>query len=167
MQATKRIAFCGMMTAVGVVLLLLGSFLGIGTYVAPMLAGLLLLPVGKKWGVKYHVLVWLAVGVLGLLLVTDVEEALMFLCFFGWYPILRPRLQRLPGGLQWAAKFAVFNLPVIALELLLMLVLVPEDLGAGFLLALLLLGNLTFFLYDLVTPKAERQLLRRLEPLMK
>lgn len=167
MKQTKAIAFCGMMTAVGVVLLLLGGVLGIGTYAAPMLVGLLLLPVGRGWGRKYHALVWLAVGLLSLFLVSDVEESLMFLCFFGWYPILRPELQRLPKVLSWVLKFLIFNAVTISLELLVMLVLVPEALDAPFLLLLLALGNLVFLVYDLAIPKVEVNLTHRLGRLLK
>lgn len=162
MKQTKRIAFCGMMTALGVVILLLGGFLGIGTYAAPLLAGLLILPAGKRWGVKYQVLLWLAIGLLGLFLVSDVEESLMFLGFFGWYPIARPALQKLPKLLGWVVKFLVFNVPVIALETVLILFLVPEDMGAGLALLLLALANVTFLIYDLAIPRVERVLLQRL-----
>ena len=167
MKQTKRIAFCGVTAALGVVILLLGNFLGIGTYVAPILTGLLLLPAGKQWGVKYQILLWLAVGLLGLFLLSDLEESLLFFCFFGWYPILRPRLQKLPKALGWLLKFLVFNAVIIAVEAALMLLLVPEDLGVGLLLVLLALGNVTFLFYDLVIPKAEGMLTKRLKPLLK
>lgn len=167
MKQTKALAFCGIMTALGVVILLLGGFLGVGTYAAPMLVGLMLLPVGSGYGTKYHVLVWLGVGVLALILVSDVEESLMFLGFFGWYPILRPRLQRLPKVLGWVAKFALFNGVLVALEALVLLVLAPEALEASFLVVLLAMANLVFFVYDLVIPRVATNLERRLGGLMK
>ncbi len=167
MKQTKALAFCGVMTALGVVILLLGGFLGIGTYAAPMLAGLMLLPVGSRYGWKYHALVWLCVGVLALILVSDVEESLMFLGLFGWYPILRPKLQQLPKVLGWVAKFALFNGVLIALEALVLLVLAPEALELSFLLALLALANLVFWVYDLAIPRVAANLERRLGGLMK
>lgn len=167
MKQTKALAFCGVMTALGVVILLLGGFLGIGTYAAPMLAGLMLLPVGSRYGWKYHALVWLCVGVLALILVSDVEESLMFLGLFGWYPILRPKLQQLPKVLGWVAKFALFNGVLIALETLVLLVLAPEALELSFLLALLALANLVFWVYDLAIPRVAANLERRLGGLMK
>lgn len=167
MKQTKALAFCGVMTALGVVILMLGGFLGIGTYAAPMLAGLMLLPVGSRYGRKYYALVWLAVSALALILVSDVEEGLMFLGFFGWYPILRPALQRLPRVLGWAVKFLIFNAAMVALELLVLLVLVPEALEPGLLLALLAVANLVFWLYDRVIPRVEENLTRRLGKLLK
>lgn len=41
---SQKIALCGMLGALSVVLLLLGSALQIGTYAAPMLAAFLLIP---------------------------------------------------------------------------------------------------------------------------
>ena len=41
---SRRIALCGVLAALGVVVLLVGSALGLGTYAAPMLACFLLLP---------------------------------------------------------------------------------------------------------------------------
>lgn len=164
-KASKRTAFCGMMAALGVVVLLLGSWTGVGAYLCPMLAGLLLLPVGREWGTRYQLLLWLAIGVLCLFLLADLEESLMFLGFFGWYPALRPRLEGLPVFLRWAVKLAVFNAVIIALESLLILVLVPQEMGRGLLVLLLVLGNVTFLIYDRLLPRAEMMYVRRLRPL--
>ena len=42
---TMRVAFCGMMCALSVVLMLMGGLIPVMLYVAPLLAGILLLPV--------------------------------------------------------------------------------------------------------------------------
>ena len=162
MKQSKRMAFCGMMTALGVVLLLLGGYLGIGTYAAPMVVGLLILPGGKQWGVKYHILIWLAISLLALFLVSDLEESLMFLCFFGWYPIVHPALNRLPRVVRWVAKFLTFNIPVVAVEAALILLFVPEDMGAGLLIALFVIGNVLFIVYDRAIHRIEQKLIKRL-----
>ena len=44
MKKTKQIALGGLLAALAVVILLLGSLIPIGTYVAPMLASFLLVP---------------------------------------------------------------------------------------------------------------------------
>ena len=162
MKHTHAIALCGVTTALAVALMAVGGLLGIGLYAAPMLAGLCLLPAGRHLGLKYHLLLWLAVSALSFFLVPDVEQNLMFLCLFGCYPILRPALQRLPHLPRLLCKLLFFNAVSVALEALVLLVLAPEALAPPLLLLLLALGNLTFLLYDLLIPRAQRLLESRL-----
>lgn len=117
---TKRIALCGMMAALSVVILLMGAVLGLGIYLAPMVAGIILLPVGRSCGGKYHVMLWLTVSVLAFVLVPEIEENLMYLCLFGCYPILHPKLSCLPKGVRTAVKLLLFNGIFLAVELLVM-----------------------------------------------
>lgn len=151
-EQTQKIALCGMTAALGVVVMVLGAALGLGTYVSPMLAGLCLIPIGDRWGGKYQALLWIAVGTLCLMLVTDAEENLMFIGLFGWYPILRPRLQRLPRTPRLIVKLVIFNAVIVALEALVVLVLAPESMEVWLIAALLALGNVTFLLYDRLIP---------------
>lgn len=150
---TRKIAVCGMMTAVCTVLMLLGAVLELGIYAAPMFAGLSLVPLGEKWGRKYQALVWIAVSVLSFLLVPNIEESLIFFGLFGWYPILRPTLQKLPRLLRIFAKLLLFNITVVAIESLVMFLLVPESMEFGFLLVLLAASNVVFLLYDYIIPR--------------
>lgn len=152
MNQTRKIALCGMMSALSVVIMAIGALLGIGIYAAPMLAGLLLLPLGITLGRKEQLLVWISASLLCLMLIGDWEQNLMYLCLFGLYPILYPLFQKLPKGLRLMAKLAFFNLVTVAAEALVLLVLVPEPLNAGMILALLAVGNLTFLLYDWLIP---------------
>lgn len=152
---SQKIALCGMMTAVCVVLMLLGAVLELGIYAAPMFAGLCLKPLGDKWGRKYQCMLWIAVSILSFLLVPSVEENLIFFGLFGWYPILQPRLQKLPKVLRIAVKLLLFNAAVIAMEALLMLVLMPEAMESGFLLILLAASNVVFFMYDFIVSRTD------------
>lgn len=153
--SAKRMALCAMMAALCVVLMLLGAILELGMYAAPLLAGLLLIPVGKLYGRKYHTLLFAASALLCFLLVPNVEQNLMFAGIFGWYPILRPILQKLPKWLRWPVKLVIFNALIVAIEALVMLVLVPEAMERVFLWILLILANVTFLAYDLMLPRLE------------
>lgn len=155
-EQTLKIAAGAMTAALGVILMVLGAAVGLGTYLSPMLAGLCLLPAGRAWGMKYHLLIWAAVSLLCLMLVPDMEQNLMFIGLLGWYPALRPRLQKLRPLPRLLGKILLFNAVIIALEALLMLVLVPETLGAAFAALLLTVGNITFLLYDTALPRLER-----------
>lgn len=158
----KALAVCGILTALSVVILLLGAAIGIGIYLAPMIAGGALLLIRRSCGLRYQVLVWIAVSLLSLMLVPEPEQNLMYLCVFGSYPIFYPWLQRRGRGLRLLLKLLYFNVVFSAVELLLMLVLVPETVDTLLFLLLLLLGNAAFFCYDAVLPRFVRLLSRYL-----
>lgn len=153
-----------MAAALGVTLMLVLSLTGVGTYAAPIFASLLLLPIVERWGTGTALTVWAATGLLTLLLATDKELAVVYLAIFGWYPVLRPRLERLPKGISLAAKLALFNAAsVVSYALMLPFLGLEAELGEASLLAvLLLLGNAVFLLEDRVLlPRLLRLLHRR------
>lgn len=153
--STRRMAICSMMAALSVVLMVLGAVLELGMYACPLFAGFCFIPIGQKYGRKYHITLFVASSLLCFLMVPNMEENLMFAGLFGWYPIVRPSLQKLPKVIRWAAKLVIFNVVVIAIEWLVMTVLVPETIGGVLLWVLLILGNITFLAYDFMIPKVE------------
>lgn len=144
-----------MMAALGVVLMVLGAVLELGMYACPLFAGLCFIPIGQKYGRKYHIMLYVAAAILCFLLVPNIEENLVFAGFFGWYPILRPSLQKLPKVLGWICKVMIFNGIVIAIEWLVVTVLVPEVMGGAVWILMLVLGNILFVAYDLLVPRVE------------
>ena len=144
-----------MMAALCVVLMVLGAVLELGMYACPLLAGLCFIPIGQKYGRKYHLILFVATALLSFFLVPNIEENLIFAGLFGWYPILRPVLQKLPGVLRWLVKLAVFNGVVAAIEWLVMTVLAPEAMADVMLWVLLALGNVTFIAYDFLIPRLD------------
>ena len=153
--STKRMATCSMMAALSVVLMVLGAILELGMYACPLFAGLCFIPIGQKYGRKYHITLYVASSILCFLMVPNMEENLMFAGLFGWYPIVRPVLQKLPKVIRWICKLVIFNVVVIAIEWLVMTILVPEAIGGTLLWVLLILGNITFLAYDFMIPKME------------
>jgi hypothetical protein len=151
-MSSRQTALGGLLTALAVVILLLGGVIPLATFCAPLLAMAALLPVLEELGTRAAATAYAAAAVLALLLVPDRETALVFL-FFGWYPLLRPRIAALPTPLaRLAARLAVCNLS-IALLYGLVLRLLTGELAASARwvdLATLVLGNLTFLAMDLV-----------------
>ena len=155
MTKTKQIALGGVLAALAVVILLLGGVIPIGTYAAPMFASLPLVILLAELPRPLCVGWYAVAAILGVLLCPDRETAFVFV-FLGWYPIARPGLDRLPRLLRIAAKLLIFNAAVAALYALLILVFQLEALveearetGTLLLLVLLLLGDLSFLLFDL------------------
>ncbi|MBR5519523.1 MAG: hypothetical protein IKU55_02280 [Clostridia bacterium] len=154
------IARCGMMAALGVVIMLIGHVLGLGLYAAPMFVGLSLVPMGNRFGRKYHVLLWLVIAFLSAIVGVSAEQTLFFAVLFGPYPILRPVLTKLPKLWCILAKLAYFNAVSIGVEVLVLYLFAPEAFDA-LLWVLLALGNVLFFCFDFVIPHTEL-LFRRL-----
>ena len=148
---SQKIALCGVLGALSVVLLLVGAALQIGTYAAPMLAAFLLIPVLDEYGPKYALLLYATVSILSVLLVPELELAFFYVFVIGYYPVLRQALARIKSTLlRWIVKFAVFNGATVLVYVLLFALLGPaildELLADG--VAMLAVGNLSFWLCD-------------------
>lgn len=81
----------------------------------PMIAGLLLLIVVMEVNTRWACLTYAAVGLLSLFVTYDKEAALIFIMFFGHYPILHKYLNRVPTRVfRMLLKLLVFNLCMVA-----------------------------------------------------
>ncbi len=163
---SRPIALCGVLTALAVVLLMLGGVIPIAVLCAPILAMVVLLPVLEELGPRAAWTSYAAAAILALLLTADRETALVYL-FFGWYPILRPRIAALPSRpLRVLVRLAGCNAAIFLLYgIVLRLLGLTADLleAAWFFNALLLLmGNVTFLLVDLVLGRYSALWRRRL-----
>lgn len=115
MSKSGKIALGGLLTALGVVLMFLTGLIPIGTYALPAIAGVLLIVAVIEIGAKWAWMIYAAVAVLSLLFAADKEAALLFVLFFGYYPVLKSFLERISNKvLSWISKFAVFNVAVVA-----------------------------------------------------
>ena len=103
----RQMALGGMMTALAVVIMNLGSVIPVNTYVCPVLCILLNRTVLERCGKTTGWCYYLAVMPLGLLLAPDREAALVY-AFLGYYPMLRPWFQKL-GVLAMPAKLVFFT----------------------------------------------------------
>lgn len=163
---SRQMALCGVLAALSVCFLLLGSVIPGATFCGPLLAMTALVPVLEECGPRMAGATWGAVSLLGLLLAADRELALVYL-FFGWYPILRPRIAKLPlRSLRVLCRLAVCSGMAALLYGLAMKVLgLPTGLEeeSGWMLAsLLVMANVTFLIADLVLDRQTRLWNRRL-----
>ena len=150
----RKIAFGGMFAALAVVIMSLGGLIPVATFTCPMLCMLLLAFVTKMCGSRIGWAWYGAVAVLSLLLGPDKEAASVF-AFLGFYPIVKPRFDRLPVAAVW--KLALFNVLILTMYALLIRLFGVEGIAAEFAeigqvltLVMLLLGNVIFLLLDRV-----------------
>ena len=154
-------ALGGVLAALAVVVMCLGTIIPVATYVCPMLCALLLQVVLKTCGVRIAWAWYGAVAILSLLLAPDKEAAAVF-AFLGYYPIVKPRLDK--TRLRWLWKGLLFNAVILVLYWLLIHLMGMDALaeefaeaGAVMTAVMLLLGNVIFFLLDKVLSKRFRR----------
>ena len=152
----RKMAFCGMLCALGVLLLLLGGVLAVLSYAAPVFCGLLVLCALERCGRAYAWSLYGATALLGILLCVQREGALFFAVFAGYYPMFRRFLEGRVRAkpLRLLLELLLFNGALLAISLLMTLAffggssLLAE--APVFLALYALLSNLLFFVYDLL-----------------
>ena len=171
-RTSFRVALSGVLAALMVVVMLLGTLIPGTTYLCPALAGAFLVPVVWELGVRNGGLAFAVVSLLSLFLAPDKQAALFFVLLFGWYPLLRPSLQRMrQKAVRWVVKFLLFNLALAAIALVTVFVLGLPLFGAEekngtvlVLVGMLVLGNIAFQLYDLLLGRLGDWYVMRLRP---
>ena len=145
-------ALGGVLAALAVVIMALGTLIPVATYVCPAICCLMCRVVAGTCGNRIAWAWYGAVTILSILMAPDKEAALVF-AFLGYYPIVKPKLDGLKG--KWFWKLLFFNAVILFTYWLMMHLLGFDQLTAefsemGLLMTamLLILGNVTFFLLD-------------------
>ena len=149
---SKPIALGGIFAALAVVVMCMGGMIPVATFVCPMLCIILLAVVHKQCGDRIAWAWYGAVAILSALLGPDKEAAAIFV-FMGYYPIIKPKMEKLP--LKWLWKIGFFNVAIgIMYGLLIHLFGLEQiareyaELGTIMTVVMLLMGNVTFILLD-------------------
>ncbi len=147
-KKSKEVALAGMLTALAVVILFLGSLVELLDLSAAALAALVVMVAVIELGNGKAFAVYLAAAVLSVLMFPK-TASIVFAAFIGFYPVLKVYLDKIPAkAAQYMVKLILFNgflvLIVWITETLLSL---PTDWGSlG--KALYILGNVAFILFD-------------------
>ena len=154
------IAFGGMMAALALVIMNLGSLIPVATYVCPMLCMLILSIVCKMCGNRIGWAWYGAVAILSVLMAPDKEAAAVFV-FLGFYPIVKPRFDRFRFPI--IPKLALFNAMILFMYWLLLRLFGMDQIAAEFAEmgriltgVMLVMGNLIFFLLDFALSRFAR-----------
>lgn len=153
---SKQIALCGLLGAIMVVTMLLGSIFPLTSILCPAIAGLFLISAVRECGAGPALMLYIGVSLLSLLLVPDKEAALLYSLLLGPYPLLRPYFNRISlQPLKIVAKLLFCNFLVALIYALLLFVLSPAAFAVEasnytmpVLIVLLAIGNFTFLVYD-------------------
>ena len=159
---SRRIALGGMLAALACVIMAMGGLIPVATYVVPVLCMLILKFVSVTCGSRIGWAWYGAVALLGLLLCPDKEAAAVFAAL-GYYPVVKPRLDRC--RFHWLWKGLLFNSSILILYWLLLNLfgldqLVQDFAGMGIAMtaALLVMGNVVFVLVDIILGRKFRKM---------
>ena len=162
---TKNTAISGLMTALSVVLMMLTTLIPVFMYVIPIVTGVLVLFTAdvsnKKWGAG----VYFSTAFLSLLLITDKEAALTYALFFGYYPLIKDLIEKLPRLISWILKLLIFNLAAVSIGVIGFYVFGVSgeeynEFGKYTIPILLIMANVAFVLYDFCLTKNRFMLTR-------
>lgn len=153
-NSARNVALGGVMAALALVVMCLGGLIPLATYVCPMFCVVLLMVVLKTTGSRVAWAWYGAVAILSMLLGPDKEAAAVFV-FLGYYPIIKPWMDRRKLAFVW--KLVLFNAAILVMYTLLIHVFGLaevaeefEELGTVLVVVTLVLGNATLFVLDML-----------------
>ena len=110
-----RVALGGIVSALCLVVMFLAGGMPALYLLLPMIAGVLLMIIAVEVNKGWAFLTYVSVSLLSLFITFDKEAALIFIMFFGHYPILRMFIQKIkPTFIRRIVKFLIFNACVLA-----------------------------------------------------
>lgn len=152
MKDTKKITLSAMLTALGVVIMLLGAVIETLDLTVGAIASLIVVFVFVEIGKPYHWLVWLCTSLITALIYPGSALWIEYFLIFGIYPILKAYIEKLPKWSWWPVKLVYINsvvgLLALAMEKLLG---IPffEDEGVWMRVLFWALLNVAFVMYDI------------------
>ncbi len=163
---------CAITTAMSVALMFFGGISYIFAYLVAVFAGVFMIMLKKTFGEKSAWITYTATSLLSFIVVADKDCMLMYVMFFGFYPIIHEKLDSIkPGVLRVLVKYLFFNAVMILQQLVLIYVfgipLLKEYGGIYILILYAVLLNLLFSLYQIMIKKLEHLYKIKLEKRVK
>lgn len=164
----KQLTVCAVLSAIGVVLLSIGPLIDVLDASLAVLASIVCIVAVIEYGKAAPWLVFAVTAVLSLVLIPQNSAALMYLLFFGYFPILKEKLEKLPRVLSWVVKELIFNTAMVVCIVVIKLLLFPTAEVSVWTYAILIaLCELVFVLYDIALTRLITFYIYRLRPRFK
>lgn len=152
MKNSRIIAFAGVLSALSVLLLFLGSVIWVLGYVMPIVVSILMIVLVQSVSKKSALLTHISTSVLSIILLNEKETALLYALFFGYYPIIKDKIEAISSKIfKLIAKLLIFNISIALVEILCVYVFgIPFDdmFGKWGILLFAFLMNFIFVFYD-------------------
>ena len=106
-ERTKKLTLGAILASMGVVLLTVGAFIEVLDLSMAALASFFCIFAVIEMGKGYPIMIYLVTGILAVLIMPQSLSGWIYLLFFGYYPIVKERFEKLPIALAWVLKLAV------------------------------------------------------------
>ncbi len=175
MDKSYRVALGGIVSALCLVTMFLVGIISPLYIILPLIAGVLLLIIVEEVSISWAMVTYVSVSLLSLFITADKEAALLFIMLFGHYPMLRFFLQKIRfGPIRLILKQLVFNACAIGFFYVTVYIfgikqMIEDmnDFGKYGAIALLVLCNVIFLLYDFNLDVVYRVYIKRIMPRFK
>jgi len=166
-RRTKKLVLSAILSALGVVIMYLGSIITVLDLTMVAIVSLIIFFSVIEMQESYPYLIYGTTAILALLLLPDKTGAVIYLLFGGIYPIFKEMFERLHPLVCWVLKFSAFNTALLFLIVAINYIMKVADSDLGFTLPVFFLGNLTFVLYDIATTKLVTFYFMKIRPRLK
>ena len=149
MKKIKKLTLAGILAASASAVLAVSSVVEVLDLSCAVFAGFAVVIAVVEIGGGYPFAVYAAAGALSALVLPAKAPAVFFICFFGFYPMLKARFERLHTVVAWSLKVSAFNVFLLAgvfLTRKFMFIPDPPVLDV----VVFLVGNAGFILYDIL-----------------
>ena len=127
----KRMVVAGVLVALSVIILYLGSAIEVLDLTMSAIVSLLVVVIVIEMGYNYAWLTYLATSILSLLLLPQKTPAIFYTCFMGFYPIIKSYVERIGSAFVRRTVKLITGNAAIGLMFLLMSLFVPEEFEGG------------------------------------
>lgn len=125
------------------------------TFAIPSIAGFLIVSIVIEVNRKWAFAAFFCSSIVCSFTVADKEAVLIFILFFGYYPIIKSIIESIKNKLiQFVIKFLIFNLvAVMDFFIVTNIFMVSPEIfsvfGVNFDVVIIIVGNIAFLLYDI------------------
>ena len=154
---TKRVAVSGMMVALGVIILYVGSLVEVLDISMAAIASRICIIVVIEYGKLYAWMVFAATALAAMLLLPEKFTPSLYALLIGYYPMIKELIERIGkksgkralfGSVRWIVKLLFFNAALLAVALVAIYILILPESEEWMQITMILLANAAFVLYD-------------------
>lgn len=151
-----KVALGGIIAALSILLMIFAGVTTTLVYAIPMVVGALLMMLVVEFGAGFAALVYVAVSIISMLILGNKEAAIMYVAFFGYYPIIKGFLEKhIQKFSCWIVKYLIFNVAMVVSYFVVSKIFMisfddMEEFGKYAMFILLGIGNILFVIYDIM-----------------